>query len=103
MDAKFYHAKKQILLYVHNEINNPLIGDLTFAFVYQIEIQNEFTIGEELLDVLWQMGIKLYEDLEKFKAANKLATIDQILRYTGSRINIDINLIKEMYLHVQNG
>ena len=103
MDAKFYRAKKQILHYVRDEINNPLIGDLTFAFVYQIEVQNEFTIGDDLLDVLWQMGLKLYEDLKNFKEANKLATIDQILRYAGARINIDINLIKEMYLHVQNG
>ena len=98
MDAKFFRAKKKILTFIHEEIKNPHIGEVTFAFLYQIEIQHEFTIGEELLDSLWQMGLKLYIDLEKFKQANKLATSDQILRYVAQRINVDINLVKEMYL-----
>lgn len=98
MDAKFFRAKKKILIFIHDEIRNPHIGDITYAILYQIEIQNEFTIGEELLDMLWQMGLKMYTDLEKFRQTNKLASLDQILRYVAQRINIDINLVKEMYL-----
>ena len=98
MDAKFFRAKKKILIFIHDEITNPHIGDVTYAILYQIEIQNEFTIGEELLDMLWQMGLKMYTDLEKFRQTNKLASLDQILRYVAQRINIDINLVKEMYL-----
>lgn len=100
MDAKFYRAKKKILNFIHDEIRNPHIGDVTFAILYQIEIQHEFSIGEELLDMLWQMGFKLYADLEKFKAVHALASLDQILRYVAQRINIDINLVKEMYLEI---
>lgn len=100
MDAKFFRAKKKILNFIHDEIRNPHIGDVTYAILYQIEIQNEFTIGEELLDMLWQMGLKMYTDLEKFRQTNKLASLDQILRYVAQRINIDINLVKEMYLEI---
>ena len=100
MDAKFYRAKKKILLFIHDEIKNLNIGPVTYAFLYQIEIQNEFTIGEELLDMLWQMGLKMYTDLERFKETNKLASLDQICRYVAQRINVDINLVKEMYLEI---
>jgi hypothetical protein len=94
MDERFRRIRRRILEYCYRESSNPYIGPETFAFVYQIEFESEFSGNSDVMDDLWTMGLALYKAMRAFEQ-QRPQSLD---RFLASRIKQDFLILQRAYI-----
>jgi hypothetical protein len=89
--------ERRVLNFCLDYYNNPYVSEITYAFLYQIEYEQEFGYRKEVQDDLKSAGEGLYNAARDFMIRHQNIDLVKFRKFLKTHIRTDFILINNIY------